>query len=186
MGKRVKIFRGIGMARICHRNSYAPLHIRGHYTKFAHTSSNDWSCTISVYRHHRILHKVVIFSQNIVDFISFVCILHLIFHVLVWFSPIMHTKNAGYTTCVYSTYVNKNVCIELSVYNVLTPTTRIVNQPKALRTLSRRDTMWRGLPLPSTPCIKKIVPVEWIPSTLNQRDATHTYMIKIMHRQLVI
>ena len=44
----------------------------------------------------------------------------------------------------------------------------------------------QGLPIPSTTCDKEIISVEWIPRTLNQRDATHTYMIKIIHRHLVI
>ena len=38
----------------------------------------------------------------------------------------------------------------------------------------------------STPCIKKIAPVEWMTRILMKRDATHMYMIKIVHRQLVI
>ena len=58
---------------------------------------------------------------------------------------------------------------------------------EALSTLSRHNTTWQGLPPSPLPHVKKkIISVEWIPRIRNQRDATYTYMIKIIHRQLVI
>ena len=63
-----------------------------------------------------------------------------------------------------------------SIYDSLRPSAHWVDT-------TRRD---KVSPLPSTPCDKKNISVEWIPRILNQRDATHTYMIKIIHRQLVI
>ena len=64
------------------------------------------------------------------------------------------------------------------------PTKAQLGLTKALRTLSRHYMMRQDIPLPSTLCDKKIVSVEWIPRTLTQRDATRTYMIKIIHRQI--